>query len=75
MVKRKTVSSAFHIWIVKVKTKFVSWDIVKHVTIRIVVVKVEIALALMINAMMMRFAGQHYVVIVQRVGFAAKESA
>ena len=58
-----------------VTEKFASWDIVKHATIRIVVVKVEIALAFMINAMMMRFAGQNYVVIVQRVGFVAKEFA
>ena len=54
--------------------KFVSWDIVKHATIRIVVVKVEIALVFMINAMMMRFAGQDYVVTVQGVGFVVKES-
>ena len=74
VVKRKAASSAFHIWIVKVTTKFVSWDIVKHATIRIVVVKVEIALAFMINAMMMKFAGQDYAVTVQGVGFAAKDS-
>ena len=74
VVKRTTVSSAFHIRIAKVTMKFVSWDIVKHATIRIVFVKVEIALAFMINAMMTRFAGQNYVVIVQRVGFVAKES-
>ena len=74
VVKRKTVSSAFHIWIVKVTTKFVSWDIVKHATIRIVIVKTDAVLAFIITAMTTRFAGQHYVVIVQRVGFAAKES-
>ena len=74
VAKRKTVSSVFHTWIVKVTTKFVSWGIVKYATIRIVIAKVEIALAFMINVMMMRFAGQNYVVIVQRVGFAATDS-
>ena len=54
--------------------KYVSWDIVKHATIRVVIARVEIVIAFIIIAMMMRFAGQHYVVIVQRVGFVAKES-
>ena len=63
-----------HIWIVEATEKFVSWDIVKHATIRIVIVKTDAVLAFIITAMTTRFAGQHYVVIVQRVGFVAKES-
>ena len=74
VAKRKTVSSVFHTWIVKVTTKFVSWGIVKHATIMIVIAKADVVLAFIINAMTTRFAGQHYVVIVQRVGFFAKES-
>ena len=61
--------------IVRVREKFVSWDIVKSATTNIVPAKVGFVEVIIINAMMIILVSHHYVDIVLKTGLVHKESA